>query len=408
MTGAPLADAIVSAWWLRGGSRPDPNPTSARTDVQGKYVLSLSPGTYSIHFDAAGAYATQIWKDADLPGLGTDLVVSDRSISGIDAALRPGYQVSGTVRDAVSGLGLPMIRFDVDAAIEGRCRPDLGKITQADTDASGNFTFTAPAGTFRMWFVDLRGAFGEPPPHYRALWWRNSEACEGATDVVVSSGAVTGIDISLPRWTISVTGGAWSNRDAGPLGTTFVYEPELDVHGPGYAPLPMPFIDVSGPSGWNAGRSYRCSLYRPQGMSAQRSICWLPAPTVTGEYVARTKVEGLVAIPQANVTIDASSVIAAPQITQVTIGDGQVALRWSATSAAASFLLRVNPDPFDGSVVNELVVTGNRRSATIALSLVSGKTYQAVVWAFSQDLTTAAPLTGPFSIASHSITFTAP
>lgn len=72
----------------------------------------------------------------------------------------------------------------------------------------------------------------------------------------------------------------------------------------------------------------------------------------------------------------------------------------TASSAAQSFMVRVNLVPFTGTIEGEKVVSGASRSATLSgLVLLGGNEYQAVVWGFSQDVQTPGPIVGPFNFA---------
>ena len=55
------------------------------------------------------------------------------------------------------------------------------------------------------------------------------------------------------------------------------------------------------------------------------------------------------------------------------------------------------------------MVSGDTRNSTLTgLSLVSGNQFQAVVFAFSNDVKTPSEIACPFNISAHGVTFIAP
>jgi len=136
-------------------------------------------------------------------------------------------------------------------------------------------------------------------------------------------------------------------------------------------------------------------------------MCWDVIPPVTGHYIARASVPG--DSFEKTFFIDADSQLGSPEITNLDVSLDQVTFEWTAPSETQSFLVRVNPDPFTGTITGEMVVPGNLRSATLSgLSLVGGTRFQAVVWGFSHDVKTPGPLAGQFNLASDDVFFTAP
>lgn len=201
---------------------------------------------------------------------------------------------------------------------------------------------------------------------------------------------------------LEIVGGTYFDRDAGLIGTAFLYNP---VKGFGT----VSFVGItSGLTGWNSRNTFRCSLFQPPGTARNRSMCWLFTAPLSGRYDAVASI-GSQAYT-AHFTIDAAAKLDAPQITSVNASATQVSIQWGAPVAARSFVVRVNPLPFAGVVSSEKAVSGGIRSATLSgLSLVSGAQYQAVVFAFDKDVVTATDaVTGSFNISAHGVVFTAP
>jgi hypothetical protein len=86
---------------------------------------------------------------------------------------------------------------------------------------------------------------------------------------------------------------------------------------------------------------------------------------------------------------------------------GSVSLGWTASSAH-SFLIRVSPVPFTGITGEKIVSRGSRAATLTGLTLSTGATYQATVFAFSQDLQTPDVLENVFNISADSQNFIGP
>ncbi|HEX7273417.1 MAG TPA: choice-of-anchor Q domain-containing protein [Casimicrobiaceae bacterium] len=137
-----------------------------------------------------------------------------------------------------------------------------------------------------------------------------------------------------------------------------------------------------------------------------RSICWTLALPITGNYSAQGIAGGTPFTGTSS--LDATSQLAAPQITSLTPGADSVSVGWTAPPEAGSFLVRVNAVPFTG-IIDEKIVSGTSRGATFTgLGLISGANYQVTVFAFSEDLLTPDPFSGLFNISVHSQNFVAP
>ncbi|MDQ3010585.1 MAG: beta galactosidase jelly roll domain-containing protein, partial [Acidobacteriota bacterium] len=196
------------------------------------------------------------------------------------------------------------------------------------------------------------------------------------------------------------TGGTFFDRDGGVIGTAFLFNPVTPSG-------TLPYVDVHGPAGWNSNNLLRLSRSQFPGMAAERSMGWIFTQPITGNYSALGSVGGQ--SYESSTSINAADTLSAPQITNLTATPGQVIFTWTASSAAQSFLVRINPLPFAGTITSEVIVSGNSRTATLSgLSLVSGATYQALVFALSLDVKTPGAIAGQFNISTHSISFTAP
>jgi len=204
----------------------------------------------------------------------------------------------------------------------------------------------------------------------------------------------------MPRPGLMISGGTWVDREPGLIGTGFVFNPILPAGR-------IPEIQIQGPEGWNGGSPFTCGGFQHPGTAAHRAMCWDAILPVNGEYTARAFVGG--EWLKTTLSIDASQRLSPPEITDLKVSPGQVTFEWSASSAAKSFLVRVNPDPFTGTITGERVVSGgSRRAALSGLSLLPGARYQAVVWGFSHDVRTPGAFADQFNLGSDDVFFTAP
>ncbi|HVH68714.1 MAG TPA: Ig-like domain-containing protein [Gemmatimonadales bacterium] len=202
---------------------------------------------------------------------------------------------------------------------------------------------------------------------------------------------------------LAIVGGTYNDRAGGPqFGTAFLFNP-TDAAGT------IGSVAIAGPPGWNGGAGLTIGRFQPSGMATTRSVSWVFAPAIatSGTYTASASIGDVVR--RATFSIDASNTLEAPQITGVDPGTTQVAITWTASPSAQSFLVRVNPVPFTGVVTAEQVVSGSTRAFTFSnLSLVAGGSYQAVVWAFDKDVITPGEIGTQFNIGAHAVGFTAP
>jgi hypothetical protein len=95
-------------------SLSDGTEYSATTKQRGHYTIAVPDGTYRVWFTdcrSAPVYAKQFWHNAPFNDA-TPVTIGGTKpvVSGIDAALRPGGWIEGTVTDARSGVPLSNIR----------------------------------------------------------------------------------------------------------------------------------------------------------------------------------------------------------------------------------------------------------------------------------------------------------
>jgi hypothetical protein len=203
-----------------------------------------------------------------------------------------------------------------------------------------------------------------------------------------------------PPQSLVIAGGTFVDHDAGLISTSFVFNP---VHQLGT----ITSVTIRGPQGWNTGNPYECPRFQTTGAAPTRSLCSATnAPASTGEYTAEATVNGQAV--SGRFSINASATLAPPEITDVSVSGGTVMIQWTAASEARSFLVRVTPAPVASTVTAETVVAGDARTATFTgLTLAPGASYEASVFALSQDVKTPGPIQGPFNAGVHRVLFTA-
>ena len=261
------------------------------------------------------------------------------------------------------------------------------------TAVTGGLTFTAlSAGGNHTCGVTTSGA--------AYCWGDNSfsELGDGTTTTrLVPTAVAFGTAPAIP-----IAGGTYNDRNAGVIGTGFLFDP-TDPAGP------IESMAIAGPAGWNGGAGLTIFRYQPPGMAPTRAVWWVfnPAIATSGTYTATATVGGVVR--RATFSIDATSTMEAPQITSLDPGTSQVAMTWTASPSPQSFLVAVIAVPFPGFYAAARVVSGDTRALTFSgLSLVAGGSYQAVVWAYDKDVITPGAIGSQFNIGAHAVPFTAP
>ena len=202
--GASITGTVTDA----ASGRPAPGMAVLVYDSNGDqigYAASADDGTYTVGGLSAGsyrvgfqteyrtnAYASQYYNAvATLSAAQTLSLSAGQTVSGVDAAMRGGGSVDGTVTSATSGSPLPAIGVELFAT-------GAGYPVFTHTDASGRyFVGGLPAGTYTASFFDSASAY----------LGRAYGSGGTAGQFTVSDGATThGIDAALtPAGAISGT-----------------------------------------------------------------------------------------------------------------------------------------------------------------------------------------------------------
>lgn len=165
--------------------------TSGSSDANGEFVvMGLRANTYRLQFrDYSNTYLTQVYEQGDTLEAGTDIVVADgEDVTGIDASLRVGGRISGTV--IAAGDLTPLANI---AVIVNR-RDGMGWSYQAqgNTDEQGGYTISGlPPGSYGIQFVDYHNVFMRE-------YYDDAQTMEDGVMLNLAAGEwITGIDAAL-------------------------------------------------------------------------------------------------------------------------------------------------------------------------------------------------------------------
>src|SRR4029077_18643258 len=136
--------------------------------------------------------------------------------------------------------------------------------------------------------------------------------------------------------------GTWFARFQGSFGTAFALD------SPSASNL---VVGVTGPSGWNNGASYSCGDYIPPGATPDRALCWTPTAARPGSYSALAQ-PGSASTANETATLEAGAADPGVKITDGSIGNTTATVTWTVGSAQ-SFLVRLSPVPFTGTITHE-------------------------------------------------------
>ncbi len=178
--GAPLSGMVVAAYNSEGELA-----TTHVTGSYGGYVLSLPAATYRVlAYDLQGIRATSFYNDAGSFDTSAKIsVAAGETRSGINFQLRPGVRIEGTIRS--SATGAPLAKMVVSAYnLDGTRRG-----FQKETDSSGSYALTVPAGQYKIAAWDDSLAFA---PKFYA----NARSFSSASTLSVTSN-IAQINFSL-------------------------------------------------------------------------------------------------------------------------------------------------------------------------------------------------------------------
>jgi hypothetical protein len=181
-TGTPVGFAIT-----RCGSSP--------AGPVGTYDVEVGDGTYKVSFsDFTSRYRTEFWNDAADLAAATEITLDPReNVTGIDAVLAQNPAITGTVVEDGTGTPLAGVQVQLSASGTGAPSPVGSSVT---TNAAGQYTLYAPAGSYRIFFDGLR---------HRDEWYDNAATGATAATVVLTASGLTANASLAPLRAISGT-----------------------------------------------------------------------------------------------------------------------------------------------------------------------------------------------------------
>lgn len=192
-TGNPLEGVAVTVFDVNSGE----SVAYASSDRNGEYTTSgIASGTYSVMFRApssASSYLYEWYNDKSTEAQAERLsLTAPNAITGINAALAKGGQISGRVLAADSNAPLPDVYVYVYDAVTNEY------VAYGRTDATGAYTTAALYnGSYKLLFRP--NSSGESASY--ALGWYADKLDRGVADAVTvsTSTLLTGYDIKLPK-----------------------------------------------------------------------------------------------------------------------------------------------------------------------------------------------------------------
>ena len=168
----------------------DGSTSNSYTAADGTYTVpGLAPGTYVVSFTDTSSdtvLRTQWYKNADTQDAATPVTLTDTSATGIDAALKEGTYLTGTITGS-DGRPLP-----------GAC---AALYLAANTNYPQKTSCADGSGTYRIGGLSADNylvRFTAPQTEYAPQWYGGGTTAQDAAVVSVADGAhVTGIDGKL-------------------------------------------------------------------------------------------------------------------------------------------------------------------------------------------------------------------
>lgn len=205
-SGTPVEDAWVGIWTR--DEAPDTYEGDTRTDANGAFVLADVPaGQYVVHVYGTGDDLGTWHPSAASQQAAGAVTVSAGGSTTADVTMIRGVRISGR---ALLADGSPArAGFDLfQQTVPGcsSCWDDYGDTS--GTDAQGRWSYLVHPGRYRARFIS------NP---YQVLYYKNARRLVDATDIVVGTDPVTGIDVRFAAMD-DTDGTSEGNADGDPPG----------------------------------------------------------------------------------------------------------------------------------------------------------------------------------------------
>ena len=196
----------------------------AVTESTGNYtIVGLAAGSYRVYFYPEGngmGLLAQAWNNREVNEAGDLLSLAKGAVqTAVNAALRPGGAITGTVRLAATGAPLAGVRV---CLVDAEFPESRGCLT---SPASGGYRFFGLRNeSYKIVFSAEPSEIEDEAPivdAYPTQWWNGQSTFAAATSIAVTPpGTVSGIDGSLVKYLSSAEQAASGRKDGGygPLG----------------------------------------------------------------------------------------------------------------------------------------------------------------------------------------------
>jgi hypothetical protein len=185
----------------------------AFTDINGKYTIpDVAPSSYKVVIDEEGRYGyLSQWFDGKATRGEADAVTvgEGQAVTGVDAELSQGGQISGNVTDVDTGEPIEGIRA---CAPDVNGYPEGGVIHCGKSDAAGDYLIESlPTGSYEVEF------FVEEKPNYVIQFYDHKALWSEAEPVAVTAPLLTpGIDAAMSEG-VQITGRLTEAGSGGPV-----------------------------------------------------------------------------------------------------------------------------------------------------------------------------------------------
>ena len=180
-------DAPVSGIWVYAMTTDGQFVTSAPTNSQGAYSIGgLNTGSYSVEFYAPSStqnYLPQYYSNkTTLQGADAISVTAGQAATGINAAMQPGGQITGTITSSTTGNPIAGVQVTASGS----------SAYFATTDTNGGYTLNKlPTGSYQLYFSDPAGL-------HLPQYYNNKTSSSTADQVPVTAGQTTSaINVSM-------------------------------------------------------------------------------------------------------------------------------------------------------------------------------------------------------------------
>jgi hypothetical protein len=231
LTNMPVKGAHVIYTRVASGANSAASPISRDTDVQGRFHLELTPGSYRLWVEREG-FARQSYGSSVPEGTGSLLAVSSgQELRDLAFHITPLGALSGRVfdqdGDPLEGVGIQVLRVSYSSGmrqlipVAGASSNDRGEYRCYDLPADRYFVLATPKGSPLSHSIDVGALVPEVQDAYVPLYYPGVLELESASAIPVPEGGdIQQIDFRLQSIRASTLRGLVSGgmkADASPI-----------------------------------------------------------------------------------------------------------------------------------------------------------------------------------------------